>query len=390
MYGTHDLIVETAHKGVSLLDERGAAPAGHNGPYNDPETPVRNTAHWLVTFSKAYDITGDDSFRDAIADAVDYLLSKDARPNGYTFHCRNIDGKDSCNGLIGQAWAIEGLAAAANQGIRTDRALAVARNVFTIHPFHMDVGLWRTVEPTGKVKRFDLTYNHQLWFAAAGAQLATAGVSEVDRQVKRFIERLERLTDVNSEGLIRHPLRPGFTASEYLSYLNSIARCWLLAPTALHALSAIDSTRRNDLYEKAWGYHSFNLHALAILAEHYPASPAWDSSILQRTIDLISDLKYQLKIYYNTYGYSYNLAGIENAYALEVFGKVGDRDEQQEWIEKQLNACYDPESKLLTNETPDPATHAARIYELTYLPDIDIKLTPEKDCGPVVTSHAIR
>lgn len=43
--GPHDLIAKTGRKGISLLNERGAAPAGHNGPYNDPETPLRNTPH---------------------------------------------------------------------------------------------------------------------------------------------------------------------------------------------------------------------------------------------------------------------------------------------------------------------------------------------------------
>ncbi|WP_197052480.1 agl cluster protein AglQ [Halobellus rufus] len=390
MKGTYDLIVETAYEGISLLNKQGAAPAGHNGPYNDPESPVRNTSHWVVTFSKAYDITGDSVFRDAIADAIGYLLSENIRPNECTYHCRSADGKDSCNGLIGQAWAIEGLVAAANQGIKPDRALEVAKEVFTAHPFHTDVGLWRTVEPTGEIKRFDLTYNHQLWFAAAGAQLADAGITVVNKQVQRFVERIEELTDVNSEGRIRHPLRPKYSASEYFSYLNSPERFWLFAPTVLHALSMIAKTRRENLLEKAWGYHSFNLHALAILAEHYPSSPIWDSNMIRQTVNLILTKKYQTKVYYNKYGYSYNPTGIENAYALEAFGENENRNHQRLWLEKQLRECYNTGKRLMTNKTPDPATHAARIYELTYLPDIEVNLTSEGDSeGPIVTDSTV-
>ncbi|ADJ13948.1 agl cluster protein AglQ [Halalkalicoccus jeotgali B3] len=156
----------------------------------------------------------------------------------------------------------------------------------------------------------------------------------------------------------------------------------------MHGLSTVDTIRRNDLFEKAWGYHSFNLHALAMLAEQYPTASVWDSAMLQRTIDLISNLKYQLKVFYNDYGYSYNPAGIENAYALEVFG--GDQHDQRRWVEKQLNLCYDSEENLLINGTPDPATHAARIYELTYLPNIEIELTSEDDSGPIVTDRISR
>ena len=42
-----DLIVKSADKGKELQAGDGSMPAGHNGPHNDPETPVRNTAHWI-------------------------------------------------------------------------------------------------------------------------------------------------------------------------------------------------------------------------------------------------------------------------------------------------------------------------------------------------------
>ena len=39
-----ELIVRTAEVGVALQAEDGSFPAGHNGPYRDPETPARTTA----------------------------------------------------------------------------------------------------------------------------------------------------------------------------------------------------------------------------------------------------------------------------------------------------------------------------------------------------------
>ena len=40
----------------------GFAKAGHNGPYGNPETPVRNTACWLMGFSEAYRISDHATF----------------------------------------------------------------------------------------------------------------------------------------------------------------------------------------------------------------------------------------------------------------------------------------------------------------------------------------
>lgn len=47
-----DLIAKSAKRGIKLQAEDGSMPAGHNGPHNDPETPVRNTAHWCITLNE--------------------------------------------------------------------------------------------------------------------------------------------------------------------------------------------------------------------------------------------------------------------------------------------------------------------------------------------------
>ena len=76
------------------------------------ETPVRNTAHWLITMLKAYEISNETKFKDSAWRAVQYLLSPSARPMNATFFCRTNPEKDFCNGLVGQAWIIEALAIA--------------------------------------------------------------------------------------------------------------------------------------------------------------------------------------------------------------------------------------------------------------------------------------
>jgi len=80
-----DLIIKTAESMFVLQNEQGSFPAGRNGPYFDPETPVRNSGHWLIIFAKCYELTGDDKFRNKVHKVAEYLCSKDARPSRLFF-----------------------------------------------------------------------------------------------------------------------------------------------------------------------------------------------------------------------------------------------------------------------------------------------------------------
>jgi hypothetical protein len=52
----YDFLGSAADRGLRFQKEDGSFPPGYNGSYDDPETPVRNTGHWLITFLKAYEI----------------------------------------------------------------------------------------------------------------------------------------------------------------------------------------------------------------------------------------------------------------------------------------------------------------------------------------------
>jgi len=113
----HEILERSARAALDLQREDGSFPPGRNGVYDESETPVRTMSHWLTTLSKVYEITGDEVFADAAHDAADYLLSDEARPYGYTFHSRSVEGKDKCDGLVGQAAPIRGLAWAERRSI---------------------------------------------------------------------------------------------------------------------------------------------------------------------------------------------------------------------------------------------------------------------------------
>ena len=65
-FNLYQLIEFSAAAAIALQAPDGAMPPGHNGPYHDPETPVRNTSHWLITFLKAHDISGRKQFLEAV------------------------------------------------------------------------------------------------------------------------------------------------------------------------------------------------------------------------------------------------------------------------------------------------------------------------------------
>jgi len=370
MRSLHDLIIETAERALELQSQNGALPAGHNGPYGDPETPVRNTAHWLVTFLKAGEISGEERFDYAADRAVRYLLSDDARPADHSFVHRDVDDKDRCNGLIGQAWTIEGLAAAVDSGIRREAALEAARNVFLMHPFSERFGLWKRVEPDGEVLPYDRTFNHQLWFAATGGLLVDASkpdaVSEVDRRVRTFLDRLPETMRLFPDGLVRHPLRPKFSVSEYLSLVRP--GDWRLAKNQCLAFARPPRSRRR-LRSKAIGYHSFNLHGLALLNRSYPNHPVWSHGSIDRALRFLNTEIYRTEIGTNPYGYPYNPPGFENAFALERFG-TDESQQIAEWVSRQIDRCYDHVAGLMTGCSEDEATAAARMYEATVLDDV--------------------
>jgi hypothetical protein len=363
MPSLRDVLIRSAEAALELQTESGAMPAGHNGPYHDPETPVRNTSHWLVTFLSAEGITSEKRFRTAADQALGYLLSQDARPDGHAFLHRKNKHKDRCNGLVGQAWTIEALAEAVNAGLRTENVRKIAAEVFLQHPFREDLALWRRLEPDGQVLPYDRTFNHQLWFAAAGGLLVDAAgreaVPKVNRRVRQFLNRLPRTIRIYEDGLVRHPLRPKFEIQKRLSLLRP-GEWRLLKNDVFSALRPPGS--RQQLRSKAVGYHSFNLYGLALLKKAYPDHMVWNHEKIDRALAFLNSKTYRSQIEGNEYGYPYNPPGFENALAIEV---LGDGAGVGRWIEGQLDRCYDPESGLMCGCSEDKATEAARVYEGT-------------------------
>ena len=371
MHRLSELIVLSAKRGINLQKRDGSMPSGKNGPRQEIDTPVRNTAHWVITFLKAYEHTGNNDFKIAAIQASDYLLSKDSRPMNAAFWCRMNPEKDPSNGLIGQAWVIEALSLA-SKGLKNPEYGNVAKDVFKLHPFDRKLGLWRGLSVDGSYRAINLTFNQQLWFAASGALLCqnVGHDAEIASMVEFFVGHYQKYLHLYRNGLICHAI-PLLSLQS-----NSIKKSLLWHSYFKQKYSKI-------CIEYSIGYHTFNLYAFSLLCR---TSESTDKILsrarepkLRRALKYVISRNFCDSLSDNAYAFSYNPVGFEIALVLNVFSdffksEVKLSEKTKTWIEKQVKLHFCVKEGLMIKNTLDPNTLAARIYEATRLPDLKIEI----------------
>ena len=379
----------------ALTNPKSYLQPGQNGPYNDPETAVRNYGHWLITFSKCFELTGEQIYLKKIKEFAEYLISDNARPFGYSFHHRSKESKDKCNGLIGQAWVFEALAFASSVS-GDEKFSEIVEDVFFQHKFNDDLGLWNRLEIDGTILSIDSTFNHQLWFAACASLLCTPRREEVRERIFRFMDCLPENLSVLDNGLIYHPIERRLNCNDFGRSIKSDIK--KVAKISLSFLwnKEIKSNHYNKEYKgkmiiKSVGYHQFNLYAFALLKESFPDHPFWRSLPFQKTVDYLISDEFKNGLDENRYGYPYNPPGFEVPFALSMFTDLTVdelADISSWWVNEQFNRCYESETRMMGRNTDDPLTHTARVYELVRLPNSILERT-EVDIQPVADFSSI-
>ena len=345
------LFLISCEKALLLQKSTGEMPSGHNGSYHDEETPVRNTSHWIISFSKAYKLTRNKQFYDAIVLCSSFLKDEKCRPQNKTFYCRNKKSKDKSNGLIGQAWAIEGLMA--GYEITNDKELLdIAEEVFLLHPFLEKRKMWHRVEPNGQILNLDFTFNHQLWFAMAGFLIIKLRKNNViEKRCKDFFNSIRENLKISKKGRIGQSVKLGFK-DDFLKYnLKKILR-------------------KNEIEQmklKEVGYHAFNTYAFSVIYDLYPKLQFFNSYDYKKIINYINSSEYQNNIYNSNYGFKYNPPGFEvlkthNTHESILSKSVVFIDEM---LSFHLENNYDNVSCSFTRNVHDKNTSAARLYELS-------------------------
>jgi hypothetical protein len=365
-----DLIIASAEKAVALQHVNGCMAPGQSGPRGIIETPIRNTAHWLIVFLKAYGLTGNPAYQQAGLRAAAYLMSQEARPMQAAFWCRKDPRKDFSNGLIGQAWVLEALAAASVQ-LKDEQYGKLAAEVFLLHPFDEKYGLWHSVNVDGSLLPICGTFNQQLWFAASGALILNSGIANgtIKAHVKRFLQTIPCNIYVHRNGLIGHEIFRLKRHEGFWGEFRDIRR-------------TMRGLVKKQHYEQSIGYHSFNLYAWALLKQlgWLSDDSFWMSSNFKKILRYITTPSFRHNVTMNPYAFRYNPTGFEVAFALEAFTDYfrGSATQSVDWVREQIGLHYSFNDNLMCAHSPDPETLSARIYEAVRLSNHELDLAEKK------------
>ncbi len=359
------LFIKSAETGLEKQRSDGAMSAGHNGPHNDPETPVRNTSHWLIFFLKAFELSEEPKFKKAASSCLSYLLMKESRPGDATFYHRKNPQKDFSNGIIGQAWTIEALIYASRK-FNNPEILKLAEDVFNLHPYDPSVQAWKVVNPDGTIRDYDRTFNHQLWFASIGCELIKQGVTSVQDSVDHFIQNIHKNIEFYPDGVIKHyPYAYTFPPSlrKSAGRLNNRLKS---------LFNPFDSN-----YSHSVGYHAFNTYALGVIYRYDPDLPFFKNGLFRTSLDAIGNDRFQKCLPEAKFGYPYNPPGIEIAVSLQAGTQLSKNEIeklQKKWLNKQFEMNFDFNNFTMTRNTPDPLTNQARMYELYRLDNFNVNI----------------
>ncbi|WP_371185695.1 hypothetical protein [Thalassotalea maritima] len=350
------ILIKAASKQLNFDELDGIYP-GHNGPYFDKETSVRNTSHWLIIFCCLYARTGEEKYRGAASKAIKFLSSQIARPMSASFHCRLKKEKDFCNGLMGQAWVIEALLYAYD--ILGDETLyLLAEDVFLMHDFDYDRAIWYRLGVDGSRLPFDNTFNHQLWFAAVGSLLSKTpkALSMCDR----FFEQVACKPTLYSCGVLFHnsPIT-SFQVEKTKGFKSILDFC---------VSSMSNAKQRKSLFLKSAGYHGFNLYAYELLKQRYREHSFYKSKIYDRMLRVVLTENFKDALLKSNYSYAYNPPAFENGFALLSNGF--DSEIVNEMLVDHFKITKGPDG-FNNRVSQDVHTSEARLYELVRILEIE-------------------
>lgn len=318
----------------------GGIKSGVNGLYGEKETIYRNLAHWsclLMECGSLYENEIDNGLAFLI-NSYDYKGSYVARDSI----------KNKSNGLIGTSWIIEAVAKYETWSQENKHDLVKPfSDLISRYHFDSDKGIWDDfVEPDGSKCGIDRTFNHQLWFACAVAELVSfSNKKEFQSNVPVFIDKLATNLKCNMNGAIYH------TLGCYPHYHRTLLK------------RIISKKYRADMNQKEWGYHAFNLLGFVRLGRAVGGNDLIDKHV-NRLLDLVKGKKFWSAQRNNPYSSSYNPVGLEIAAALSC--QLKGYQESVSALNFHFKSHFDSK-KFEFYGSSDDATLNARFYEIIYI-----------------------
>lgn len=358
-------IIKIADSNWIDICDYGHAIPGSNGPYNCIDTPVRNSAHWCVCYSYLFSITKKKEYYNAVEVLGEYLLKECSKTLNHTIACMDGSKFDSINGLIGQAWAIEGLIYAARTTNKT-KYYDAAVEIFLSQEF-TDNYIWERVDTDGRNLGVDPVFNHQLWFAASGALIC--GLKEntlVLNRITLFMDNCANIFCIHRSGRICHYGK--------LYKKPIIDRAKDLIKIMLDVFVKYIDIDRFGVIAYEDSYHLFNLYGFAILKKYINQLEFWNSEDFVKALNYglnINRLNMSIKrntrsIRVSKYSYPYNSPAFEYPYVKFIFDSIDASDKEiiDDLLSFQFEQYFEANNNTISRNEIDLNTLTARLYEL--------------------------
>lgn len=350
----NESIIQVAEYGLTQQSSNGAMPKGSNGPHGHDMTPVRNTAHWAVTFSAAFHLTRNEKFKMAANDCITIILNFSSNDLVFSFHRFPSSGTIG-NGLIGQMWVAESMILC-SFFLKNNDYLKVGKSILEHHAFNENECLWYESSYQNKGKLPNNTLNQQIWVAGIWALYAYISKEKLNYKVSLFVDRLFESIDDSKDFF---PL-----AAIQMSKLNKMK---LKAYTLKHQIKFGFSSNKQQIAlirDKELGYHSFCLIGLAYILLSGKKLTSVQEYKLRKKIAAI-DEAYAGLVINSKFGSTYNVCGFE----LDFIRKVMPSSFEPESLDV-CNGLYEHQCQLIFNSSAklksyDDDTLTARSYELT-------------------------
>ena len=367
MMKQEEYLMRVADINYAEFYKQGFATAGHNGPHGHPDTPVRNTGHYLIIYSYLYKKTKKKRFLDICNKFAEYLLDMQKKSKSGAIQCMLSDIFDHLNGLIGQGWTIEALLYYYDIS-KDERCLDCAKAIFYSQKYDWNLHLWHRIELDGRDIDIDPTYNHHVWFASCSYKLAELCQDDnIDKIITDFLTKgAERDFRVHDDGLLCHHVhidRPVMKAGKRKMFVKKM----------LFPIRFINPKKLDPKFME-YAYHVFDIYGFCILKEKYGDLPLYSSEKFRKAVTCAKNIDYlnrrngvfdaiEKGKTFNPYGYSYNAFAFEYPYVAKCCGFYDENVQNDIWnIQKQL--MFDEDTGMFTRSQPDIETWNARTYEI--------------------------
>lgn len=280
-----DSIEWLCNNGMSL--EQNERLNSRNGPYGHKEPRLRSLCHlgimlnYVVRYHTHFVLKCDLEELKTLKNACYVLIQKDVSSRPVEF--RQQAGLDKGNGVIGFAWYLEYLMSLEALDLNFQCNQALFEEI--VQRFQLDFELGRVrlqKEDETENRRFDLTFNHQLWAISV---------------VVYFLEN-KKAKKLVSNFLVNHPVQ---------NYIDGII---YHKSSSAPSRSIRQTLKMIKYYPKSVSYHFFNILALKRLAPLFLIGDC-KHLVISRLLSVKLKIYHIPIILFERHGMRYNPVGFE-------------------------------------------------------------------------------